>query len=200
MKLMGFNASPRKNGNTAWIISKILDVAKKNGAETEMFHSAELDIKPCCGCLGCKKGGMECVINDDMQKLYEKIKEADALLLGSPVYMGQMSGQAKIFTDRLFAHFSPRFSPHFKEGSIQKKKLLLVFDQGNPDIEKFRTYFDYTKEMFQMLEFDVLDVQVVAGLRAEPAEEKEGLGDALNEVGSSLLSRVLSRMKCDGVQ
>ena len=172
MKIIGFSGSPRKNGNTAWIINKMLEEARGKGAETELFHSSELDIKPCCGCLGCKKGDMECIINDDMQRLYKEIKQADTLILGSPVYMGQMSGQAKIFTDRLFAHFSPRFSPHFKEGSIEKKKLILMFNQGNPDSEKFREYFDYTKKMFEMLEFDVKEVVVVAGLRDKRAESQ----------------------------
>ncbi|HWR08254.1 flavodoxin family protein [Sporomusa sp.] len=65
------------------------------------------------------------MINDDMQKLYDALEQADALVLGSPVYMGQMSAQAKIVTDRLFARFSPRFSPYFKEGNA-KKKLILV--------------------------------------------------------------------------
>ena len=170
MKIIGFSGSPRKNGNTAWIINKMLEETRGKGAETELFHSCELDIKPCCGCLGCKKGDMECIINDDMQMLYKEIKKADTLILGSPVYMGQMSGQAKIFTDRLFAHFSPRFSPHFKEGSIEKKKLILMFNQGNPDSEKFREYFDYTKRMFEMLEFDV-KVAVAAGLRTKKASE-----------------------------
>ena len=186
MNIIAFNASPRENGNTAWIINKILEGAKENGAETRIFHSGKLNIKPCIGCLCCKKGGQECIIRDDMQKLYKKIKDADALILGSPVYMGQMSGQAKIFTDRLFAHFSPRFSPHFKEGSVKKKRLLLVFDQGNPDAEKFRAYFDYTRSMFQMLEFDVPEVQVVAGLRTEAAEDKEGLSSELKNIGRSL--------------
>ena len=186
MKIIGFNASPRKSGNTAWIINKILEGAKENGTETELFHTGELDIKPCCGCLGCKKGNMECVINDDMQELYRKIKDADTLILGSPVYMGQMNGQAKVFTDRLFAHFSPRFSPHFKEGNVEKKKLLLVFDQGNPDEKKFQEYFEYTKDMFRMLEFDVLDVQVVAGLRTESAQEREELHAALYDIGKLL--------------
>jgi multimeric flavodoxin WrbA len=122
-----------------------------------------------------------------MQKLYDAIEHADALVLGSPVYMGQMSAQAKIFTDRLFAHISPRFSPFYKEKAA-KKKLLLVFTQGNPDSSKFQVYFDYTKSMFQMLEFDVKEVLVVAGMRTEPARERKDLGTAMKTIGSSLVS------------
>jgi multimeric flavodoxin WrbA len=120
MKIIGFTASPRKKGNTAWAVSKILEGAEEQGAETQSWHFSDLDIKPCHSCFGCKNGDKGCVINDDMQKLYSAILAADALVLGSPVYMGQMSAQAKIFTDRLYAYFSPRFSPYFKK--IPQKK------------------------------------------------------------------------------
>jgi multimeric flavodoxin WrbA len=189
MKVIGFIASPRKEGNTAWTVNKILEGAKEQGAETESLYFSDLDIKPCQGCLCCHKGDQDqgCVINDDMQKLYDAIEHADALVLGSPVYMGQMSAQAKIFTDRLFAHISPRFSPHFKERNAGKK-LILVFTQGNPDSGKFQVYFDYTKQIFQWLEFDVKGVHVVAGMRNEPAHERKDMHTAMKDIGSSLVS------------
>jgi multimeric flavodoxin WrbA len=187
MKIIGFTASPRKEGNTAWTINKILEGARERGAETQSWYFSDLDIKPCRGCNGCKKGDRGCILNDDMQKLYDAITQADALVLGSPVYMGQMSAQAKIFTDRLYALFSPRFSPYFKEGQA-KKSLTLVFTQGNPDSSKFQVYFDYTKSMFQMLEFDVQGVQVIAGMRNEPAHERKELHAAMKDIGSLLVS------------
>ena len=108
--VIGFNVSPRKNGNTAWSIQQILEGAAEPGAKTQIYHTGDLNISPCLGCLGCVKGG-GCVIADDMQQIYLALKEADALVLGSPLYMAQMSGQAKVFTDRLFAQITPRFSP-----------------------------------------------------------------------------------------
>jgi multimeric flavodoxin WrbA len=149
LKVIGFIASPHKEGNTAWIVNKILEGAKEQGAQTQAYYFSDLDIKPCQGCLSCHKGDKGCVINDDMQKLYVAIEHADAIVLGSPIYMGQMSAQAKIFTDRLFAVISPRFSPHYKEKAV-KKKLILTFNQGNPDSSMFQSYIDYTKHMFQL--------------------------------------------------
>jgi multimeric flavodoxin WrbA len=125
MKVIGFSASPRKAGNTAWIVNKILEGAKEQGAETQSWCFSDLDINPCQGCYGCKKGELRCIINDDMQIIYDAIEHADALVLGSPTYMGQMSAQAKIFTDRLFAQFQPRFSPHYKEHNPAKKLVLV---------------------------------------------------------------------------
>ena len=77
MKIMGFSASPRKEGNTAWIVNKILEGAKEQGAETQSWCFSDLDIKPCQGCFGCHKGDQGCVINDDMQKLNDAIEYAD---------------------------------------------------------------------------------------------------------------------------
>ena len=184
MKIIGFIGSPRKEGNTAWTVNKILESAKEHGAETKSWHSSDLDIKPCKGCLGCVKNGV-CVIDDDMQKIYDALENANALVLGSPVYMGQMSAQAKIFTDRLFAQITPRFSPRFKEENAGKK-LVLVFTQGNPDPDMFKIYFDYTKSMFQLLEFDVKGLYVVAGLRNESAYERKELHIEMKNIGSSL--------------
>lgn len=186
MKVMGFIASPRKEGNTAWITSKILEGAKEQGAEIQSWCFSDLDIKPCRGCIGCQKGRRGCIIDDDMQMLYDALEHSDALVLGSPVYMGQMSAQAKIFTDRLFAHIHPRFSPNFKEQAV-KKKLILVFSQGNPDSAMFQVYFDYTKHMFQLLEFEVEGLHVVPGMRTEPARERKSLHAAMKDIGSSLV-------------
>lgn len=190
MKIIGFIASPRKEGNTAWVINKILEGAKEQGAETQSWYFSDLDIKPCQGCLCChNKGDQGCIINDDMQKLYVAIEHADAIVFGSPIYMGQMSAQAKIITDRLFAQISPRFSPYYKEKAA-KKKLILVFTQGNPDSGMFQVYFDYTKHIFQLLEFDVKDVVVAAGMRNEPAHERKDLGTVMKDIGSSLVSEL----------
>jgi multimeric flavodoxin WrbA len=181
MKIIGFNASPRKNGNTAWIVNKILEGSKEQGAEIQVWNFNDLDIKPCQSCYGCKKGDLRCVINDDMQKLYEALEHADALVLGSPTYMGQMSAQAKIFTDRLYAQYSPRFSPYHKERNTARR-LLLVFNQGNPDSGIFQSYYDYTKNMFQLLGFKV-ELHVVSGMRNEPAHERIDLHTALKDIG-----------------
>jgi len=186
MKIIGFIASSRKEGNTAWAVNKILEGAERQGAEVQSWCFSDLDIKPCRGCSGCKKSGNGCVINDDMQSIYAAFTDADAIVLGSPVYMGQMSAQAKIFTDRLYACTSPKFSPYYKENA-RKKKMVLVFTQGNPDSSLFQPYFDYTKNMFQLLEFDVKSVQVIAGMRSGQAHERNDLHDSMSDIGSLLV-------------
>lgn len=186
MNIIGIIASQRKEGNTAFIVNKLLEGAKKQGAETSAFGFSDLDIKPCRGCWACHKSDQGCVIKDDMQKIYDALEHADAIVLGLPIYMGQMSAQGKIFTDRLFARFSPRFSPSFKENAV-KQKLILSFNQGNPDAGLFKVYTDYTKHMFEVLEFDVTELPIVTDLRSKPAHERDDLRTGLKEFGSTLV-------------
>ncbi|HDK7160337.1 TPA: flavodoxin family protein [Clostridium botulinum] len=186
MNIIGIIASQRKEGNTAFIVNKLLEGAKEQGAEIQSFSFSDLDIKLCRGCEACHKGAQGCVINDDMQKIYDAMEHADAIILGLPIYMAQMSAQGKIFTDRLFARHSPRFSPFFKEKAV-KQKLILSFNQGNPNADLFKSYIDYTKHMFEILEFDVKEVPVVTDLRSGPAQEREDLCTDLKKFGSELV-------------
>ncbi|NEZ75005.1 flavodoxin family protein [Clostridium botulinum] len=186
MNIIGIIASQRKEGNTAFIVNKLLEGAKEQGAEIQSFSFSDLDIKPCRGCEACHKGAQGCVINDDMKKIYNAMEHADAIVLGLPIYMAQMSAQGKIFTDRLFARHSPRFSPFFKEKAV-KQKLILSFNQGNPNADLFKSYIDYTKHMFEILEFDVKEVPVVTDLRSGPAQEREDLCTDLKKFGSELV-------------
>lgn len=187
MNIIGIIGSQRKEGNTAWIVNQILEGAKEQGAETQALYFSDLDIHACRGCWACHNSDQGCVIKDDMQKLNEAIDRANVIVFGSPIYMMQMSAQAKIIVDRMFARFSPRYSPYFKEESAAQKKLVLTFNQGNPDASLFQSYIDYTKHMFELLEFDVKEVPVITGLRNGPAREREELLTSLKKFGSSLV-------------
>jgi multimeric flavodoxin WrbA len=188
MNIIGIIASPRKAGNTSWIVNKILEGAKEGGAETQSWYFSDLDINPCRGCWGCHKGEQGCVIKDDMQKMNDAIDHSHAIVFGSPIYMMQMSAQAKIFIDRLFSRFSPRYSPYFKKENAADKKLILTFNQGNPDPGLFQPYIDYTKRMFELLEFNVEEVPVVTGMRNGPACERVELHRLMKDIGLSLVS------------
>lgn len=106
MKVIGINGSSRKDGNSAIIIRKVFEVLSMNGIETELVQLPDFTIKPCkmCEgehCLACMKAGQCVFLDDDFHVLYERIKEADGLVLGSPVYGADISSKMKIFIDRL---------------------------------------------------------------------------------------------------
>jgi hypothetical protein len=83
--------------------------------------------------------GIGVVLLTTMQKLYSAIEQADTLVLDSPVYMGHMSAQARIFTDRLFAQFSPIFSPHCWNLMLKRYMSLPVCEMDRRRKEKICT-------------------------------------------------------------
>jgi multimeric flavodoxin WrbA len=105
MTVIGFNGSPRKKWNTATLLKKALEGAASQGAKTELIHLYDLDFKGCTSCFACKtKGGRSygrCALQDDLTPILKQVEEADALILGSPIYFGTVSGEMKSFMERL---------------------------------------------------------------------------------------------------
>jgi multimeric flavodoxin WrbA len=105
MKVIAFNGSPRKKWNTATLLEKALEGAALQGAKTELFHLYDLNFKGCISCFACKtRGGKSygrCAVKDDLTPIFRKIGKADAVILGSPIYFGSVSGEMKSFMERL---------------------------------------------------------------------------------------------------
>ncbi|MDD4858764.1 MAG: flavodoxin family protein [Dehalococcoidales bacterium] len=100
MKAIGIVGSPRKNGNTELLMAHTLKAIGEEGIETELVRLAGLDIKPCNACMTCKTEE-RCAIKDDLFPIYIKLKEADGIILGSPVYYGSATGLVKCFMERV---------------------------------------------------------------------------------------------------
>lgn len=103
MNIIIINGSPRKNGATAKILHTMEQcLILKDNVSVEYVNINDLSISPCNGCCSCYKTG-KCYINDDAEKLSIKIENADGLIIGSPTYASNVSGQLKQFIDR--GHF-----------------------------------------------------------------------------------------------
>ncbi len=100
MKILAINGSHRKGKNTARLLEIVLEAAKGQGAETELLEITDLDIKPCTSCNKCLFKPECSIKDDDMTELYEKLKEVDGIVLGSPVYFANVTGRLKDFIDR----------------------------------------------------------------------------------------------------
>lgn len=98
MKILGIVGSLRQGGNTEFAVQMSLKVARDSGADIEMIRLSDYNIQPCNGCGKCKHD--ICPINDGMEKLLLKLANADAIIFGSPVYYGGISGGLKCFLDR----------------------------------------------------------------------------------------------------
>ena len=99
MKVLGINGSPRIGGNTDLLLDKVLEGARSKGAEVEKIVLNELKFSPCQECGKMADDGL-CLVKDDMQDVYAKIKQADVIVLGSPIFFGSLSAQAKMMIDR----------------------------------------------------------------------------------------------------
>lgn len=100
MKVLGINSSARKGGNTAILINKVFEELNKEGIETEMIQFAGSIIEPCKACWACG-GQNNCVHKNDMfREVYDKMLEADGILLGSPVYSANISANMQAFLER----------------------------------------------------------------------------------------------------
>jgi len=99
MKVLGIMGSPRRRSNTEILLDRTLEGAAEAGAEIEKVPVSNLKISPCLEIYACLKDG-NCAIKDDMQLLYEKLAEADHVVLASPIFFYGVSSQAKAVIDR----------------------------------------------------------------------------------------------------
>lgn len=128
MQVIGVNGSPRKQWNTATLVAKALEGAAAQGAQTEIVHLYDLDFKGCTSCFACKtRGGKSygcCAMKDGLTPLLEKIATADALVIGSPVYFGSVTGETRSFIERLLFPYLTYTVPY---GTLFPKKLATAF-------------------------------------------------------------------------
>jgi len=99
VKAIVFNGSPRKNGNTEILCRHALKAIEEEGLETELVRLSDYEIKGCTACDACMKGEL-CAIKDDLMILYKKMKEADAVIFASPVYISSATPEIKALIDR----------------------------------------------------------------------------------------------------
>jgi multimeric flavodoxin WrbA len=103
-RVLIISASPRKNGNSTILASKAAEGVKAIGGEADLIPIGNLKIAPCNGCDACiAKPETGCVIRDDMQPLYQKIRDAQGVIFATPIYWFTMSAQLKAFIDRSYA-------------------------------------------------------------------------------------------------
>ncbi len=92
IKIIGIVGSPRLKGNTEILVDETLKAVAEEGAEIELIRMAGKEVKPCDACLSCRET-KECHIKDDFQAIFEKMVEADGIILASPVYYGSATPQ-----------------------------------------------------------------------------------------------------------
>ena len=114
MKVLLINGSPRPDGNTKIALDEMTRVFKEQGIETEVMQVGNKAIRGCIACGACAKAG-KCVFDDDVNKAAAILREADGLVIASPVYYASANGTLISFLDRLFQ--SAKFDKTMKVGA-----------------------------------------------------------------------------------
>lgn len=114
MKVLLINGSPKAKGNTAYALCQMAEVFASQGIETQTIQVGNQNIRGCIACGGCAKAG-KCVFDDAVNEAAEAFREADGLVLASPVYYASANATLVAFADRLF--YSTRFDKRMKVGA-----------------------------------------------------------------------------------
>lgn len=125
MKIIVLNGSPRPNGNTAAMVAAFKEGALEKGHEVEVFNTAQMKINGCLACEYCHtKGEGKCIQQDDMQKVYPVLAEAEMIVLASPVYYHTFSGQLLCAINRIYALDKP----------ARLKKATMLLSSGSDGV------------------------------------------------------------------
>jgi len=155
MKVVAVQSSPNLDGLTSDLVQAVLRGLEARGGETELIHLNKLDIKPCIACDNgwgkCRKEGI-CILEDDFQKLREKIAKSDALIFATPVYWHDLSESAKIFLDRLRRCETGR---GFK--TFTGKKAIGIASAGGSGRGAVRALYNL-EDYLRRLGFDIFDL------------------------------------------
>lgn len=145
MKVVAFNGSPKKEGNTYHALNLVSKELEKQGVEVEFIHVGNKNIRGCTGCRQCvKQMNKECVIkDDDVNEWIKKMDEADGILLGSPVYYSAIAGTMKSFLDRAF--FVVGVNGNMLRHKVGAAVVAVRRSGGLPTFNQLNNYLNYTQ-------------------------------------------------------
>ncbi len=140
-RILGISGSPKEKGNTAFAVNYALNLLKEHH-ETQYVSLSSKIIQPCKACGICSNTSA-CVLNDDMQELYTLLRWCDVLILGSPVFMGMVSGQLKVMMDRCVVLRPDYSKPYEMEGKIGCGIACGWFRNGGQEgtLDNMHTFF-----------------------------------------------------------
>jgi len=175
-KILAIYGSPRRKGNTSTLLNQAIEGASEAGAEVEKVFLRDLKMSPCLEIYGCKETGL-CVIQDDFQKVYDKLLASHGIMLASPIFFYTVSAHTKILMDRFQSRWVKKYwIDKVPFGQWKPKRKGLFISAG---ATKGKRLFEgplLTVKYF----FDVLDAEV---WRTLLYRELDLEGDVLNHPG-----------------
>ena len=126
IKVLGIAGSPRRDGNTDILLGKVMAGAASLQAETKTVILCELNIAPCRHCDGCLNTG-KCVVDDDMQQMHKDLREADHIVLASPIFFMGVTAQTKAMIDRCQALWAIKYVLKLPVATNENKERRGIF-------------------------------------------------------------------------
>jgi len=147
MKVVAFNGSPRKEGNTYEALKIVCEQLEAKGIETEIVQVGSNGVRGCMACGTCAKNKNEaCVIKtDDVNQWIQEMKEADGIILGSPVHYASIAGNMKSFLDRAF-YVAGANNSMFRH-KVGASVAAVRRSGGLPTFNELNNYLNYSEMM-----------------------------------------------------
>lgn len=180
-KIVVFTGSPRKDGFSAQLLSKVIEGAKASGAEVVTCDLNDKEVRGCQSCFYCRSND-GCATQDALQPMYQDIKEADGIVATFPIYFYNISGQAKTWIDRLYPMMAPDFSARYPG-----KKMITIYSQGNGDPAAFQATIGLTNNTFKMFGWELLKAFIIADTSNPEKKLDESLLEEACEAGKQLV-------------
>jgi len=155
MKAVCILGSPRPKGNSTIIARYFCNRIESHGAEVQTFTLNRLSYQGCQACMVCKTKLDRCVLADDLTPVLDAVREADLLVMATPVYFGDITSQLKGFIDRMYSFFTPDYRTSVVKSRLAPgKKLVFIQVQGRPDESKFADIFSRYGEFWDWYEMN----------------------------------------------
>lgn len=178
--------SPR-DGNSSRIARHFCKRAQDTGAAVEIFTLADLAFSGCRNLFHCKTGGDRCGLDDDLTPVLESVREADILVLATPVYFTDVTSFLKAAIERFFSFFVPDYATNpVKSRLVPGKTLVFVQTQGEPETA-YRDLMERYAQGFRMLGYEAFHLIRAAGIREpDAAAERSDVWTRVDEVVATL--------------
>ena len=175
-KILTVVGSPRRNGNTHILVSKVAEGARAKDAEVDELFLGDFTIRECDGCHVCWKMD-ECIKNDDMLAIYRKIIRSDVIIFGTPVYWYGPTALMKGFIDRFVYFNCPK-----NRAKIRGKSAVIAVPFEEENLEVAKPVVEFFQKCFDYLQMSLVGKIIVPGvsIRGEIRHKEKVLEEAYN--------------------
>ena len=190
MKIISLLGSPRPKGNSAAMAGKFCETAQDLGAEVTTFALNKLKYRGCQACMTCKTKLEKCVLKDDLAEVLDAIRDADVLVLATPIYYSDISSQLKTFIDRTYSYLVPDYMTNPTPFRLPPgKKLVFIEAQGHPDETLFTDVFPRYDSIFKWYGFsDSYRIRACGVFQKGEVETREDIIELTEETAKKIMA------------